>query len=595
MSTGAPALGTAAASRAGFLGHAVGWGPALMRRLRRWRAKRRVSPLWTVAVAVIVLLMLLPILAIVVIALGASDGAWHEIVAPQTRRAALRTLWLLGGVGALTLLIGTGTAWLVSMYRFPWRDRLDWMLVVPLAMPTYIIAFCYVEILDYSSFLQTALRELFGWRNARDYWFPEIRSLGGAVFVMSFVLYPYVYLSARASFLQQSVCTLEVARTLGQTSLGVFWRVALPLARPALAAGVTMALMESLNDIGAVEYLGVRTLTVRVYTTWLERSSLGAAAQLAGLMLGVVFLLLMLERAARSGRRFHHTTGRYRAMPPERLRGLRAWLASAVCALPLLIGFVLPASVLVQNAIRFAGDALSERFWQAALNSLLLSAAAALAAVTFALVLAYARRVAGNGLTRPAVGLASLGYAVPGTVLAVGLLIPLAGFDNWLDGLMRARFGFSTGLLLSGSVFALLFAYTIRFMAIALGAVDAGLGRISPNLDAAARTLGETVLGTLWRIHLPLLQSALATAALLVFVDAMKELPATLLLRPFNFETLATHVYDFASLEQFEEAAIGALAIVAIGLVPVILLHRTVARGRAGDRGALAPRALEEH
>ena len=553
-----------------------------MARLRAWRGRRRVSPLWTVAVALIVAVMVLPIIAIGVIALGAEDGIWARLFSAPTRNAAWRTVLLMSGVGSLTLVIGTGTAWLVTMYRFPWRNRLDWMLVIPLAMPTYIIAFCYVEILDYSGFAQTALRQTFGWSSVRDYWFPEVRSLGGAVFVMSFVLYPYVYLSARASFLQQSVCTLEVARTLGQTALGTFWRVALPLARPALAAGVTLALMECLNDIGAVEYLGVRTLTVRVYTTWLERSSLGSAAQLAGLMLSFILILLVLERFARSGRRFHHTTGRYRAMPPTKLKGARALLATIACTVPLAIGFLIPVAALVQDSVVFAGDALTERFWRAALNSLLLGGLAAGTAVAFALVLAYARRVAPNGFTRPAVGLAGLGYAVPGTVLAVGVLIPLAGFDNWFDGLMRAHFGVSTGLMLSGSLFAILLAYTIRFMAIALGALDAGLGRISPSLDAAARTLGQSVLGTLKRIHMPLLQSAIGTAALLVFVDAMKELPATLLLRPFNFETLATHVYDFASLEQFEEAAIGALAIVAIGLVPVILLHRAVASGRAG-------------
>jgi len=525
----------------------------IIARLKVWRAKRRVSPGWTVVVALTTALLVMPIVSIVVLAFAPGDGVWQHLLRTTLPGSIMRTVWLMVGVGTITLVVGTSTAWLVTMYRFPGRDRLDWLLVIPLAMPTYIIAFCYVEILDYAGSLQTTLRTLNGWQNSRDYWFPEIRSLGGAIFVMSFVLYPYVYLSARASFLQQSVCTLEVARTLGETPAGTFWKVALPLARPALAAGVSLALMECLNDIGAVEYLGVTTLTVSVYTTWLERSSLSGAAQIASVMLAVVFMLLVMERAARGQRQFHHTTGRYRAMPPRALKGPARIAATTACTVPFLIGFVFPVVVLVQDSITFAEDVLTNAFWQAALNSMLLGLGAAAIGVVVALTLAYAKRVAPNGFTRPAVRLTSLGYAVPGTVLAVGLLIPLAGLDNLLDGFAR------------------------------------GFDRISPNLDAAARTLGQSAMSTLTRVHLPLMQSALGAAALLIFVDTMKELPATLLMRPFNFETMATHVYQFASLEQFEEAAIGALTIVLIGLLPVILLHRAIAKGRTGGGVAHLP------
>jgi len=470
------------------------------------------------------------------------------------------------------------------MYRFPGRSAFEWLLLVPLAMPTYIIAFCYMEILDYSGSLQTMMRLSFGWHNAADYWFPDIRSIGGAVFIMSFVLYPYVYLTARASFLQQSVCVLEVSRTLGCSAWGAFWSVALPLSRPALVAGVTLSLMETLNDIGAVEFLGVQTLTVSIYTTWLERSSLPGAAQISVVMLIFVFGLLAAERLARRKQMFHHTTGKYSHLPEERLSPLGQSLAMLACALPIVIGFVLPASVLVDSAIVHLEDGLQTAFWRAAMHSLELALAVALIAVVLGLVLAYACRATRSRLVHIASGLAGIGYAVPGTVLAVGILLPLASFDNAVDRFMEDMFGIDTGLLLSGTAFAVIFACTVRFLAVSAGTIDAGFKKTSRSLDAASRTLGVNVSQTLWRIHLPMLTPVLGTAALLVFVDSMKELPATLLLRPFNFDTLATHVYTLTSLDQFEEASLAALAIVFIGLTPVIFIHRAIAAGRPGAR-----------
>ena len=536
------------------------------------------------SVAVIVTIVLLPILAIIWLSFSPTENIWPHLFANVLPDATWDTLALMIGVGLLTLIVGTSTAWLVTMYQFPGRNIVDWLLVLPLAMPTYIIAFCYVEMFDYSGFLQSELRELFGWHSAQDYWFPNIRSTGGAVFVMGFVLYPYVYLSARASFLQQSICVLEVARTLGRTSFGAFRTVALPLARPALTAGVALALMECLNDLGAVEYLGVNSMSIAVYTTWLERSNLGGAAQLASVMLIFVVILFTMERMARRGQKYHHTTGRYQPIPHVELKGLKGALATFICAMPFVLGFALPALNLSSGVYYFGREALTADLANAIWHSFLIAGMAAFLAVSLALYLTYGRRLIPTGFMKLATRLASFGYAVPGTVLAVGLLIPLATFDNSVDGFMRDTFGISTGLVLSGGIFAVVLALTIRFMAVSIGALEAGFDRISPNLDAAARTLGETSISTLMRIHLPMLRPALGAAALLVFVDSMKELPATLLLRPFNFDTLATHVYGLASLDQFEEASLAALLIVAIGLVPVVLLHRAIAGGRVGSR-----------
>jgi iron(III) transport system permease protein len=494
-----------------------------------------------------------------------------------------QTLVLMAGAGILAVLAGTSTAWLVTMYRFPGRTALDRLLVLPLAIPTYIAAFAYADLLDYAGPIQSALRAAFGWQTAGDYWFPPIRSIPGAIFVLAAVLYPYVYLAARASFVQQSVCVLEVARTLGRTPFGAFAEVALPLARPAIVAGVALVLMEALNDLGAVQHLGVETLSASIYSTWLQRSDLAGAAQIAAVALLFMAVLLWAERGARGEAHRHHTTGRYRSIPFQDVEGWKGYAVAVLCALPFAVGFVVPVAVLLKHALGHLSDAATPDLAMAVLNSIVLAAISAAVAVAVALVIAYARRVAPNGLTRPAVGLAGLGYAIPGTVLALGLLVPLAAFDNRVDGLMRSMLGVSTGLVLTGSLFALTLAYVIRFLAVALGGIDAGLERISPNLDAAARTLGETALSALHRVHLPLLVPAMGAAGLMVFVDGLKELPATLLLRPMNFETVAVHVYALASIEQFERASLGALVIVIAGLIPVLLLHKAVSGGRPGS------------
>src|SRR5262245_38586039 len=557
---------------------------ALSSSIAAWRARRATALWWTAVPALLAVVMALPLATVAVLSLTAPAGVWPQLARTVLPATLVDTAILLMGVGLLTLTFGACTAWLVTMCRFPGRALLDRLLVLPLAMPTYIVAYAYVEILDYAGPVQGLLRSLFGWHSARDYWFPEVRSMGGAILILSAALYPYVYLSARASFVQQSVCVLEVARTLGRTSAGVFWSVALPLARPALAGGVALVAMECLNDLGATQYLGVRTLSVSIYTTWLQQSNLGAAAQIALVALVVVVALLLAERAARGSSRFHHSTGRYRSIPFTDLEGWRGAAAAGFCAIPVVVGFMAPFALLAVQATAHVSDALAAGFWQAVRNSIGVSAAAAGVTVALGVLLAYAQRVASNVVVRTAVGSAGLGYALPGTVLALGLIIPLAAFDNRLDALLRASLGVSSGLLLSGSLFVIVLAYTVRFLAVALSALEAGLARLSPHLDAAARTLGETALSALWRVHIPLLAPAIGAAALLVFVDAMMELPATLLMRPFNFETLATHVYSYAALEQFENATLGALTIVLVGLVPVLLLHQAVAGGRAGGQ-----------
>ena len=518
----------------------------------------------------------LPVVTILVLALTPTENIWPHLLATVLPGYVLRTLALMAGVGVITFVTGTATAWLVTMCRFPLRPFFAWASLLPLAMPGYIVAYAYVDFLSYAGPLQTWLRQLFDWGRPADYWFPDIRSLGGAIFVLSMVLYPYVYLTARASFIRQPAAQLEVARALGQTPWGAFRTVALPLARPGIAVGVSLALMECLNDIGAAGFFGVRTLTLGVYTTWLSQGNLGGAAQIAAVMLLFIFVLVWVERQARHKLSYGLPAKRPRQPDRIRLNGWQRALAVIVCLVPILIGFVVPALVLLSFASSRLHDAVSLTYLKAVSHSLLLASLAAAIAVALALILGYANRMMRQGFTRQVIRIASMGYAIPGTVLGIGVLIPLASFDNTLDALMRERFGISTGLLLSGSITAIIFAYVVRFLAVSFGAIESGLQKVTPNVAAAARTLGRAPLAAFFEVHLPLLRPALVSAALLVFVDCMKELPATLILRPFDFETLATTVFMLASLDQLEESALPALTIVAAGLLPVILLSRTL-------------------
>lgn len=534
---------------------------------------------------VIGLALALPILTIIVLALTPTENIWPHLLSTVLPGYVMRTLALLAGVGLITFVTGTAVAWLVTMCQFPLRNMLAWASLVPMAMPGYIVAYAYVDFLSFAGPLQTAIRNLTGWRRPDDYWFPEIRSLGGAIVVLAMVLYPYVYLTARASFMRQPASQLEVARALGQTSWGAFRSVALPLARPGIAVGVSLALMECLNDIGAAGFFGVRTLTLGVYTTWLSQGNLGGAAQIAAVMLIFIFALVWVEQQARRKQSFVLPSQRPRQPDRIRLTGWRGLAAAATCLIPIAVGFVVPALVLLSFAVSRLADAVSLTYLKAVGHSLLLASLAAVIAVVLGLVLGYANRLLHGGVTRHVIRIASMGYAIPGTVLGIGVLIPLASFDNALDSFSREHFGFSTGLLLSGSIAAIIFAYVTRFLAVSFGAIDSGLQKVTPNVAAAARTLGRSPWAAFLEVHLPLLRPALVSAALLVFVDCMKELPATLILRPFDFETLATTVFMLASLDQLEESALPALTIVAAGLLPVILLSRTLHDPQTGAAG----------
>jgi len=533
---------------------------------------RPVGPVWRVASIAIALGVLAPVLSLAWLALGSSFAHWTQLAQHVLPQAALNTALLLAGVGVVVLVIGTGCAWLVTACDFPGRRVLHWALLLPLAMPTYIVAFAYLDLLHPIGPVQGAIRWALGFDSPRQFRLPDLRSMPGAIFVLGFVLYPYVYMTARAMFMTQPAHLMEAARTLGESRGGAFFRVALPLARPALAVGLSLALLETLNDIGASEFLGIQTLTVAVYTTWITRSDLAGAAQIACAMLVVVMALVLLERNGRRHQRFG-SAQRMRPIQPRRLHGAAAWAASAATALPVLIGFVAPALYLVwETAKRLRqGGGISEGLIASLGNTLALATGVTLAAVAAGLVVAWAVRSQGSSINRARwqARVATLGYAVPGTVLAIGLLTPALAADAALATLLGQR-----GLPLMSAGIVLVIACAIRFLAMPVGGIEAGLARIPPALEQASRLLGETASGTLRRVHLPLLQPAIAAGALLVFVDAMKELPATLLLRPANFDTLATWLYAEAARGTYEEGAIAALAIVIAGLLPVILLAR---------------------
>lgn len=536
---------------------------------------------WRLGVFFTTLILALPLLTVTAHLFQPAGEVWRHLQETVLKDYVLNSLALAAGVGGGTFALGVSSAWLAGLCEFPGRRVFEWALLLPLAMPAYISAYTYTGMFDFAGPVQTALRAWFGWSYG-DYWFPEIRSLGGAVAILSLVLYPYVYLLARAAFLEQSLCVLEVSRTLGCGPWQSFFRVALPLARPAIVAGVSLALMETLADYGAVHYFGLGTFTTGIFRTWFGLGDLAAAAQLAAMLMGFIFLLLFLELRSRQKARYHHIGARHQSLPRYCLRGRLAALAFIASFLPLFLGFLLPGGQLVWWAVRTAPRMVDAGFAALAVNTLLLAATAAVMVLLLALFMAYGKRLQDSPLIRFAVRFAGMGYAIPGAVLAVGVVIPFARLDNAIDGWLRAQFGVSTGLLLSGTLFALLFAYVVRFLAVALNAVDAGLGKIRPSMDDAARSLGCRPLEVLTRLHFPLLRGTLLAALLLAFVDALKELPATLVLRPFNFNTLAVRAFELASDERLADSSTAALAIVMTGIVPVILISRSISHSRSG-------------
>ncbi len=540
------------------------------------------SPLSISALA-LAFLVALPVLAVGMnLFTGGTSDTWRHLSQTVLGDYVLNSLWLCVGVGIGVAAMGTGAAWLVTLHDFPGRRVAEWALLLPLAMPAYVLAYAYTDFLQFVGPIQSALRETFGWSKG-DYWFPDVRSLGGAIVLFASVLYPYVYLLVRTAFLERAGSMAEAARVLGLSPGQAFWRVILPMARPAIAAGVALALMETLADYGTVAYFAVATFTTGIYRAWFSLGDRVAAAQLAACLLGFVVLLLAVEQTSRGRARYHGSASQQRNRRRP-LVGLRARMAQVACLIPILVGFLIPGGLLLRLAFETGDAQFGTRFVLLARNSLLVAGITAVLAAALALLLAYTAR-RGERLPDLARRIVGLGYAVPGSVIAVGVLIPVTRLDHLLAGWWEHVSGINPGLLLTGSLAALIYAYLARFLAIALQTMEAGFSRITPSMESAARSLGSGPAETLRRVHLPLLRGSMLTAGLLVFVDVMKELPATLVMRPFNFDTLATQTFTLASDERLAEASTAALAIVIVGLIPIIVLARQIATGRGSGSG----------
>lgn len=533
---------------------------------------------WAIAIGLIACLIALPILVVISSVFTNQGEIWSHLATTVLPRYILNSLGLAAGVSLGVLILGVGTAWLVTLCQFPGRGIFEWALLLPLAAPAYILAYVYTDFLEYYGPVQMALRQWFGWQSLNDYWFPPVRSLGGAIAMFSLTLYPYVYLLARVAFLEQSRRTLEASRNLGCGPWRSFWIVALPLARPSIMAGLALALMETLNDYGTVKFFGVDTFTTGIYRTWFGIGERQGAAQLSAVLLVFILLLLGLERWFRRQARYYQSKAADQVAGYP-LHGARAIAAGLACFLPVLLGLLLPGGLLVQMTLANLDQSFDATYWALTRHSLMLASVTALLGVALALVMAYGQRLSPGPGVKGGVRLAAMGYAIPGAVIAVGLLMPLGAADRALNTALGAL-GWQPGLILSGGLFALILAYLVRFLAVAFNTVESSLTRISPSLDDAARSLGQTPLGTLWRVHFPLLRGGLLTGIMLVFVDVMKELPATLVMRPFNFDTLAVKAFRYAADELPDRAAAPALTIVLVGLLPVIFLSWQVAHSR---------------
>ena len=541
------------------------------RDLRSW-----LNP-WKLATIFLVVVFLSPIAAIVVAASGDSGGLWVHLSQTVLPRYVANTLGLMLGVGSLSLLFGVSTAWMVVRYDFPGRRFLQWILLLPAAMPGYLIAYTYTDFLEYAGPVQALLRDIFGWQSSRDYWFPEIRSLGGAILVLGAVLYPYVYIMARTAYLVTPVSLFEVGRIAGRS---LFWGVALPLARPAIVAGLALVLMETLSDFGTVEYFAIETLTLGIFNVWLGMNSLTAAAQIASFSFLFVIALLTLEVLSRARRSFVDTTRRSASLSPDRVHGRRAFVCIAVCLTPVVIGFVVPVAVLLNFVLQGYSVALDTAVLEAAGNSIFIGlVVAALVIGTAALIGLISAFDKGIWLPRFS-AFASFGYAFPGTILAIGVITAGGAVDSGVAAFMVWGLGISYEGWLTSGVGLIVFACVVRFQAVGYGAVVTGLGRVSPSMKDACRMLGCGFATSILRVMLPSIRLSCIAGALLVFVDVMKELPMSLLLRPFNYETLATFIYQFAKDELLEEAALPALVIVVTGIIPVFLMNSVLNRIR---------------
>lgn len=527
---------------------------------------------WTILVLLIACLVSLPILAIASSLLTNSSQVWQHLIETVLWDYLVNSFWLMFGVGAGVLIIGVSTAWLVTMCQFPGRRYCEWLLLLPLAAPAYLLAYTYTNMMDYFGPVQTILRNIFAWDSVEDYWFPNIRSLWGGILMLILVLYPYVYLLARVGFLEQSVCTVEASRSLGCNPWRSFFIVAIPLARPAIMAGLALALMETLNDFGTVQYFGINAFTTGIYNTWFGMGDRIAAGQLSTVLMMFILILIFLEQSSRRQARYYEMTNRFQSPTRYELGTFRSFLAVLTCLIPILLGFIAPALYLAYLAFNHATETFNNDFISLSTNSFFLASLSALIAIVLALILAYGERLNPNKILKGSVRIAAMGYAIPGIVIAVGVLIPVGKLDNFIAE------NLSKNIIISGTITCLIFAYIVRFLAVAFSTLESSLSKIKPSLDDASRSLGYGTTATLAKVHLPLISGGLLTAAMLVFVDVMKELPATLVLRPFNFDTLAVRVYQYASDERLVEAAAPALAIVMVGLIPVIFLSWQISR-----------------
>ncbi|WP_350431647.1 iron ABC transporter permease [Shewanella sp. H8] len=531
---------------------------------------------WSLTGYFIAAILILPLVALIVQAMLPDQAVFSHLFNTVLPTYIANSLLLMLFVGFGTLVIATPAAWLVARCDFPFRRYFQWLLLLPLAMPAYIVAYVYTDMLDYAGPVQRTLRSWFEWQSPHDYYFPSIRSLGGAAIILSLVLFPYIYLLARTAFMEQSSSLLYASRIMGCSPWRSFWRLALPMARPALAVGVALVAMETAADFATVSYFAVPTLTTAVYDTWLGYGSLTAAAKLSAIMLLVVFSMIGVERFARRKQQLFQKQSSLNETDRYVLSSKRAWIAFGYCFLLLFTAFLLPFIVLCGYAIDYFNESWDVRFWQYSFNSLYIAAIVSAVCVVLSLILMFVRRVSPRKSDQLPSRLSCTGYALPGTVLAIGVLVPLTFIDFAINDVYDWLGAQGPGLLLTGSVFALIFAFCVRFIAISIGSLENSYKRISPSLDMACITLGRTPNQLLWRVHLPLLRKGIFAGALLVFIESMKELPAALLLRPIGFENLATYVFQFVSDERLEHGALAAIVIVLVGLVPLIYLNRSL-------------------
>ena len=535
----------------------------------------RTEHTWPKTSVLLSLFVLLPVAGLLWAAVGTDENIWQHLLDSVLPNYIINSLILMTGVCLGVTLVGTCTAWLIANCRFPGHKIFGWMLILPLAMPAYVMAYVYTDFLEYSGPLQTALRLIFSWENSNEYWFPEVRSHGGAIVLLSLVLYPYVYALARAAFSAQALSLLEAGRMLGHSPMKVFFSVSLPLARPAIVVGVTLASMETLSDFGTVDYFAVRTLTTGIFDVWFGMENQSGAAQIALVLLTFIILLVWLERTSRKKQRVN-ANSRINSTLRLELKGWRSALAIICCGLPILFGFLLPAIILaIYSSYSFYLFKYADYFAYTG-NTLFLATGSAVLCMMLGIFIGYSQRLSSHWSVKLATRISTIGYAIPGAALAIGLIISFGAMNKIIIPLSEHFSLSAQSFFLSGGVVALFFAYTIRFLAISVGSVESGLEKITPNMDMASRTLGSGPFSTLCRIHIPLLRPALIAGSILVFVDTMKELPATLILRPFNFETLATFVYQYASDELLAECAPAALTIVLAGMLPVILLNAAI-------------------